>query len=134
VHEAIAYYQKALVYNFQYADAYYNLGVAYGETGTLFKKTCRPGLHTNTSLCPGEFDKAVVSYELAIHFNPSCCEAYNNLGVIYKDRDNLERAIQCYLAALNVNPKFSQTLNNLGVVYTVQGKVKILSFTFSKKV
>lgn len=74
----------------------------------------------------GEYDKAVVSYELAVHFNPACCEAYNNLGVIYKDRDNLERSIQCYSSALNVNPKFSQTLNNLGVVYTIQGKVTYL--------
>jgi tetratricopeptide (TPR) repeat protein len=31
VQEAVQYYQKALTYNVQYADAYYNLGVAYGE-------------------------------------------------------------------------------------------------------
>ena len=31
--------------------------------------------------------------------------AYNNLGVIYKDLDNLEKAIQYYLAALAINPK-----------------------------
>jgi tetratricopeptide (TPR) repeat protein len=66
---------------------------------------------------------AVICYELAIHFNPFCCEAFNNLGVIYKDRDNLEKAIECYRSALGINPTFSQTLNNLGVVYTVQGKV-----------
>lgn len=35
-------------------------------------------------------------YELALHFNPQCAEAYNNLGVIYKDRDNLDRAVECY--------------------------------------
>jgi tetratricopeptide (TPR) repeat protein len=68
-------------------------------------------------------DKAIVHYELAIHFNPLCCEAYNNLGVIYKDLDNLDRSIQCYQSALAINPKFSQTLNNIGVVYTIQGKM-----------
>ncbi len=31
--------------------------------------------------------------------------AYNNLGVIYKDLDNLEKALQYYLAALTINPK-----------------------------
>lgn len=67
--------------------------------------------------------RAIWHYELAIHFNPYCCEAYNNLGVIYKEQDNLEKAVMCYQSALAINPKFSQSLNNLGVIYTVQGKV-----------
>ena len=37
VQEAVQYYQKALTYNVQYADAYYNLGVAYGEMGSYDK-------------------------------------------------------------------------------------------------
>jgi len=37
--EAIQYYQKALTYNVQYPDAYYNLGVAYGEAGDFEKGT-----------------------------------------------------------------------------------------------
>lgn len=37
-------------------------------------------------------------YELAFHFNPHCAEACNNLGVIYKDRDNLDKAVECYQA------------------------------------
>jgi tetratricopeptide (TPR) repeat protein len=81
------------------------LGVAYGEKG--------------------QFEKATLFYELAIHFNPLCAVAYNNLGVIYKNRDNLQRAIECYQMALKINPRFSQTLNNLGVVYTMQGKVRL---------
>jgi len=40
--------------------------------------------------------KANVFYELALHFNPRCAEACNNLGVIYKDRDNLDKAVECY--------------------------------------
>lgn len=40
--------------------------------------------------------KAIIFYELALHFNPQCAEACNNLGVIYKDRDNLEKAVECY--------------------------------------
>lgn len=47
-------------------------------------------------------------YELAIHFNPVCAEAYNNLGVLHKERDNLERAVQCYTAALALRPNFPQ--------------------------
>lgn len=95
------------------------------------------------------FMQAIVFYELAFHFNPHCAEACNNLGVIYKDRDNLDKAVECYQAnsmlvenfkflsvecmalllpfsiyslqlALSIKPNFSQSLNNLGVVYTVQ--------------
>lgn len=86
-----------------FPDAYYNLGVAYCEAGSI--------------------DKSIICYELAINFNPRCCEAYNNLGVIYKDQNNLERAIECYLSALQVDPVFYQTLNNLSVVYTLQGEL-----------
>ena len=92
--------------------------------------------------------QAIVFYELAFHFNPHCAEACNNLGVIYKDRDNLDKAVECYQViqclwkikflytecmklllifviyslqlALTIKPNFSQSLNNLGVVYTVQ--------------
>ena len=72
----------------------------------------------------GKLDKAIICYELSIHFNPTCCEAYNNLGVIFKDRDNLERATECYLSALQVDPHYYQTLNNLSVVYTMQGDLE----------
>jgi protein O-GlcNAc transferase len=33
--EAIALYERALVYNSKYPDAMYNLGVAYGEMGQV---------------------------------------------------------------------------------------------------
>ena len=47
-------------------------------------------------------------YEQTLHFNPACAEAYNNLGVLYKERDNLERAVECYMAALTIRPNFPQ--------------------------
>lgn len=31
ISQGVAYYKKALYYNWHYADAMYNLGVAYGE-------------------------------------------------------------------------------------------------------
>ncbi|KAG8048299.1 hypothetical protein GUJ93_ZPchr0008g14014 [Zizania palustris] len=103
INQGVAYYKKALFYNWHYADAMYNLGVAYGEMLN--------------------FEMAIVFYELALHFNPRCAEACNNLGVIYKDRDNLDKAVECYQMALSIKPNFSQSLNNLGVVFTVQGKM-----------
>ncbi len=34
----------------------------------------------------GRGDEAIVCYEMAVNFNPKCAKAYNNLGVIYKDK------------------------------------------------
>lgn len=114
INQGVAYYKKALLYNWHYADSLYNLGVAYGE---MLK-----------------FDMAVVMYELALHFNPHCAEACNNLGVIYKDRDNLDKAVECYQMALSIKPNFSQSLNNLGVVYTVQGKMDAAASMIEKAI
>ncbi|GLT62711.1 hypothetical protein SLA2020_353270 [Shorea laevis] len=114
IHQGVEYYKKALYYNWHYADAMYNLGVAYGE---MLK-----------------FDMAIVFYELAFHFNPHCAEACNNLGVIYKDRDNLDKAVECYQLALSIKPNFSQSLNNLGVVYTVQGKMDAAASMIEKAI
>lgn len=114
INQGVTYYKKALYYNWHYADAMYNLGVAYGE---MLK-----------------FDMAIVFYELAFHFNPHCAEACNNLGVIYKDRDNLDKAVECYQMALSIKPNFSQSLNNLGVVYTVQGKMDAAASMIEKAI
>ncbi|XP_008806108.2 probable UDP-N-acetylglucosamine--peptide N-acetylglucosaminyltransferase SPINDLY [Phoenix dactylifera] len=114
INQGVAYYKKALYYNWHYADAMYNLGVAYGE---MLK-----------------FDMAIVFYELALHFNPHCAEACNNLGVIYKDKDNLDKAVECYQMALSIKPNFSQSLNNLGVVYTVQGKMDAAASMIEKAI
>ncbi|GFH15820.1 TPR_REGION domain-containing protein, partial [Haematococcus lacustris] len=72
----------------------------------------------------GELDKAVFMYETAVQYNPACAEAHNNLGVIYKRRENLEKAMECYAAALTVKPDFPQSLNNMGVIYTAQGRAQ----------
>nr|Q8LP10.1 RecName: Full=Probable UDP-N-acetylglucosamine--peptide N-acetylglucosaminyltransferase SPINDLY; Short=EgSPY [Eustoma grandiflorum]BAC11808.1 SPINDLY [Eustoma grandiflorum] len=114
IDQGVAYYKKALYYNWHYSDAMYNLGVAYGE---MLK-----------------FDMAIIFDELAFHFNPHCAEACNNLGVIYKDRDNLDKAVECYQKALSIKPNFSQSLNNLGVVFTVQGKMDAAASMIEKAI
>ncbi|KAF7147106.1 hypothetical protein RHSIM_Rhsim03G0070000 [Rhododendron simsii] len=138
INQGVAYYKKALYYNWHYADAMYNLGVAYGE---MLK-----------------FDMAIVFYELAFHFNPHCAEACNNLGVIYKDRDNLDKAVEfgsihqtkllsvleqswrCLHStgsgkmdaaasmiekAIVANPTYAEAYNNLGVLYRDAGSISL---------
>ena len=56
----IKLYERALAHNAQHADAWYNMGVAWVEAG--------------------DAHRAIYCYELAVHFNPHCAEAHNNLG------------------------------------------------------
>ncbi|OIW21396.1 hypothetical protein TanjilG_02563 [Lupinus angustifolius] len=139
---ALTFYEKAATERPMYAEAYCNMGVIFKNRGDLgAAMTCYErclavspnfeiaknnmaialtDLGTKVKL---EGDINQVFYELAFHFNPHCVEACNNLGVIYKDRDNLDKAVECYQLALSIKPNFSQSLNNFGVVYTVQGKM-----------
>ncbi|KAK5580761.1 hypothetical protein RB653_000785 [Dictyostelium firmibasis] len=117
------FYKKSLHHNFKYEGSYYNLGVLFSERKQI--------------------EKSIMNYELAIHFNEinnniknnnnnkndnnnnQYVEALNNLGVLYKDIDNIEKSIHYYQLALKSNPTFSQSLSNLAIIYTMQGKMSL---------
>jgi tetratricopeptide (TPR) repeat protein len=69
----IGWYKKAIELKPDYAEAYYNLGTAYGETGL--------------------YDEAIVSLRKAIEIKTDYPEAHGNLGTAYLNRG------QKYLAA-----------------------------------
>lgn len=96
-------YKRALAFQPSSADAHYNLGVLYAETGKL--------------------ERALLSYNLAIRFDPHLTEAHNNLGVVHKDLGNLQKALECYKNALQCDRQHHQTHNNIAVVYTLLGDV-----------
>ena len=56
----MALYERALALAPRYPDALYNLGVACSEAG--------------------QPERALHLYELAVHFQPACAEAWNNLA------------------------------------------------------
>ncbi|VAI55052.1 unnamed protein product [Triticum turgidum subsp. durum] len=143
---ALTCYEKAALERPLYAEAYCNMGVIYKNRGELDAAiacydrclTISPNFEiakNNMAIALTDLGtKAIVFYELALHFNPRCAEACNNLGVIYKDRDNLDKAVECYQMALSIKPNFSQSLNNLGVVYTVQGKMDAAASMIEKAI
>ncbi|KAM3296288.1 hypothetical protein ACQJBY_038554 [Aegilops geniculata] len=143
---ALTCYEKAALERPLYAEAYCNMGVIYKNRGELDAAiacydrclTISPNFEiakNNMAIALTDLGtKAIVFYELALHFNPRCAEACNNLGVIYKDRDNLDKAVECYQMALSIKSNFSQSLNNLGVVYTVQGKMDAAASMIEKAI
>lgn len=96
-------YKKSLALQPAFADAHYNLGVLYAESG--------------------KFQRALVEYNLAVQFNPRLTEAHNNLGVVHKELGNMEKALECYKKALQCDKQHHQTHNNIAVVYTLLGNV-----------
>jgi len=68
-------------------------------------------------------DKAVASYKRAIIVEPSYSDAYNNLGIAWKEVGSLEAAICCYSKSVKLNPQSPQTYNNMGNALKDLGKL-----------
>ncbi|EXB54601.1 putative UDP-N-acetylglucosamine--peptide N-acetylglucosaminyltransferase SPINDLY [Morus notabilis] len=112
INQGIAYYKKALYYNWHYADAMYNLGVAYGEMlkFDMMALSIKPNFSQSLNnlgvvyTVQGKMDAAASMIEKAIIANPSYAEAYNNLGVLYRDAGNISLAVDAYERCLNIDP------------------------------
>jgi tetratricopeptide (TPR) repeat protein len=89
--------------------------------------TITPSLLSSGNMLPPQTshkDRAILFYELACHFSPKgCAEALNNLGVLYREKGNMEKAGMCYVKALEINPQCARTIVNLAVLMTHQGRV-----------
>ncbi|GFY97909.1 tetratricopeptide repeat (TPR)-like superfamily protein [Actinidia rufa] len=112
INQGVAYYKKALYYNWHYADAMYNLGVAYGEMlkSDMLALSIKPNFSQSLNnlgvvyTVQGKMDAAASMIEKAIVANPTYAEAYNNLGVLYRDAGSITLAIEAYEQCLKIDP------------------------------
>ncbi|RXH81461.1 hypothetical protein DVH24_034882 [Malus domestica] len=112
IDQGISYYKKALYYNWHYADAMYNLGVAYGEMlkFDMLALSIKPNFSQSLNnlgvvyTVQGKMDAAANMIDKAIIANPTYAEAYNNLGVLYRDAGNITLAIGAYEECLKIDP------------------------------
>jgi len=74
--------------NPEYAEAYYNRGVAYGESGKV--------------------EEAIADYTKAVELNPESAEAYYNRGIAYGKSGKVEEAIADYTKAIELNPELKK--------------------------
>lgn len=70
----------------------------------------------------GEYQEAIRCFKKATELNPTDCDAWLDMGVIYFNLEQLEAAEQCYRRILNINPKDSAAYNNLGNIYFKRGQ------------
>ena len=135
IDSAIQSFEKAIDLKPDYAEAHYNLGVAYQNMNNLsdaaecYKKAIiiqpnYPAARINLGsilLRLGDYSSAIESLKWAIAFNPENAEAYNNLGAVYSELQQFETAIAQYKKAVSIHPGYASAHNNLGISYSSLG-------------
>jgi tetratricopeptide (TPR) repeat protein len=61
-------------------------------------------------------------YETTIRQNPACWMAYNNLGIVLKNRGLYREAVEHYRRALQLRPDYPEAHNNLGIALSALGR------------
>ena len=75
------------------------------------------------SFLNNEHDKAIEAYTRAIALNPNYANAYNNRGLAYGNKGQLDRAIEDYNKAIALYPNFADAYGNRGVAYYMKGNM-----------
>ena len=65
---------------------------------------------------------------------PEYAEAYNNLGVTFKQLGELNKSINNYQQAIKINPEYAETYNNLGNVYNSNQKIDDAILNYKKAI
>ncbi|MDA9733256.1 tetratricopeptide repeat protein [Candidatus Pelagibacter sp.] len=68
------------------------------------------------------FKEAIKNYENIIKIDPSIVYAYNNLGLIYVEIENIDLAKKNFLLAIKINPSFIYSYINLGILFQNEGQ------------
>ena len=71
----------------------------------------------------GKLSEAITCYQKAVQQHPEYAEAFNNMGIAYKNQNLLVAAVVCYRQALKVKPGYAAACNNLGNAHREQGKL-----------
>jgi Flp pilus assembly protein TadD len=102
--KALVYVTKAVKLKPDFAEAWYNKGVALGELGKL--------------------EEALACYDKAIRLKPDDAEAWNNKGAALGELGKLEEAITCFDEAIKLKPDNAEVWYNKGVVLGELGKLE----------
>ncbi len=118
------------------ARPYTNLGVAYIHLGEY--PQALEYLYRSLKLEPGSyetlanlaavyvrmrvFDKAIAIDEQLLHMKPSAV-VYNNLGVAYYNKGNLNKAEEYFHKALRINHSYQEIYFNLAQIYLRKGQI-----------
>lgn len=79
------------------------------------------GLIENKS---GDYDKAILYFDSAIHVNPNVPDYYAHRGLSYLNQENIDKASAEFEQALRLDPNHSLSKNNLAAIRKKQGRLE----------
>ncbi|MCY4605898.1 MAG: tetratricopeptide repeat protein [Gemmatimonadetes bacterium] len=110
--DAIENFTKAIELKPDYAEVYYDRGLAYHSLV----------YHSRAYHSKGEYDHAILDYTKAIELKPDYAEAYHARGSAYGGQDENYRAIQDLTKAIELNPDAAEAYAVRGGNYNIQGE------------
>lgn len=130
----LLYYRNNIINKtpFNRAKMLFNKGIKYENKGNLnvakmyYYKSIEEcprfvEAHTNLGsllLCLGEYDKAIIILNKVLELTPDYhAMVYNNLGLAYEGKKDLNNAIKYYELSINLAPEYALPRNNLATVY-----------------
>ena len=136
IESAITSFEKAISLKFDYAEAHYNLGVAFQRLLKLDKalefyekaitfKHAYPAAHNNLGLIflgRSQLDSSIKSFEWAIAYSPEYAEAHNNLGAAFQELKQYQKAMTQFEKAVTLSPGYAQAFHNLGILSEILGQ------------
>jgi tetratricopeptide (TPR) repeat protein len=134
--KAIKYLNSAIKLQSDYAEAYYNRGLAYYNLDQyqraiedyneairlqpdLAEAYCNRG---NAYKNLGHNQRAIEDYNEAIRLQPDLAAAYYNKGNAYYNLDQYQRAIEDYNEAIRLQPDYAEPYYNRGIAYNNLGQ------------
>lgn len=120
------------------ADAFFYLGVAYGDMGLKQKEidAYKQAIKINPDHADANYDLGVAcgylgrwqeaadAFKEAVRINPDDAEASNNLGVAFKNLGRYEEAVAACKQAVSIKPDYARAHYNLGTAYLGSGDKK----------
>ena len=136
--EEIMCYTEAIRLNPEYAEAYYNRGLARSDKGDLEGaiKDYNQAILLNpndaeayynrgvTGYERGDLEGALKDYNQAIRLNPNDAEAYYNRGLARSDKGDLDGALKDYNQAIRLKPKYADAYYGRGTTLQAKGKIE----------
>jgi Tfp pilus assembly protein PilF len=127
---AITSFKNAIAIKPNYAEAHFNLGVAYQKLLDFDNSSkcyeiaisinhAYPTAHNNLGLIflnQKLLSEAKTSFEWAIAYNPEYSEGHNSLGAVCQELKKFNSAKKHFEKAVILNPRYAQAFHNLGIL------------------
>lgn len=136
--KAVEEFTRAIHYNPQYTQAFFQLASVYESEGFL-EKACNvyqdlmridPAMLAEAECRlakvysrQGNWQEAVTCFNRVIDKNPGNADAYYGLATIYRQRNEKEQAQRAYQQALQCNAQLFEAHYALAVMYYIDGKL-----------